>query len=226
MLALISPLISVYLAIIKALSIKRNVLFVVARPFGGFGALPVISALPVSYTHLVIQRFINRGENPDDLFQVGCIGLIKAVDNFDLSQNVRFSTYAVPMIIGEVRRYMRDNNSIRVSRSLRDVAYKALQTRDHLAAEAGREPTVNQIAKAMDLPVEEVVFALDAIADPVSLFEPIYNDGGDPIFVMDERSGAAMYPETFGSVLPCKRNLLLTYSIQISMTSICMDERV
>jgi RNA polymerase sporulation-specific sigma factor len=134
----------------------------------------------------VIQRFINRGENPDDLFQVGCIGLIKAVDNFDLSQNVRFSTYAVPMIIGEVRRYMRDNNSIRVSRSLRDVAYKALQTRDHLAAEAGREPTVNQIAKAMDLPVEEVVFALDAIADPVSLFEPIYNDGGDPIFVMDQ----------------------------------------
>jgi len=134
----------------------------------------------------VIQRFINRGENPDDLFQVGCIGLIKAVDNFDLGQNVRFSTYAVPMIIGEVRRYMRDNNSIRVSRSLRDVAYKALQARDKLAAESGREPSVNEIAKAMDLPVEEVVFALDAIADPVSLFEPIYNDGGDPIYVMDQ----------------------------------------
>ncbi len=134
----------------------------------------------------VIQRFINRGENPDDLFQVGCIGLIKAVDNFDLGQNVRFSTYAVPMIIGEVRRYMRDNNSIRVSRSLRDVAYKALQARDKLASESGREPSVNEIAKAMDLPVEEVVFALDAITDPVSLFEPIYNDGGDPIYVMDQ----------------------------------------
>ncbi len=134
----------------------------------------------------VIQRFINRGENPDDLFQVGCIGLIKAVDNFDLKHEVRFSTYAVPMIIGEIRRYMRDNNTIRVSRSLRDMAYKALQARDRLAADQGREPSIKEIADTLGQPVEEVVFAMDAIADPVSLFEPIYNDGGDPIFVMDQ----------------------------------------
>jgi len=134
----------------------------------------------------VIQRFNNRGENADDLFQVGCIGLIKAIDNFDLSQNVRLSTYAVPMIIGEIRRYLRDNNSIRVSRSLRDIAYKALQARDRLAVEYNKEPTIEQIAKAIELPVEEIVFALDAIQDPVSLFEPIYHDGGDPIYVMDQ----------------------------------------
>ncbi|WP_315118062.1 RNA polymerase sporulation sigma factor SigG [uncultured Clostridium sp.] len=136
----------------------------------------------------VIQRFNNRGENVDDLFQVGCIGLIKAIDNFDLSQNVKFSTYAVPMIIGEIRRYLRDNNSIRVSRSLRDIAYKALQVRDRLISENNKEPTVSEIAKELDIPREEVVFALDAIQDPVSLFEPIYNDGGDAIFVMDQIS--------------------------------------
>ncbi|MBU5484963.1 RNA polymerase sporulation sigma factor SigG [Clostridium sp. MSJ-11] len=136
----------------------------------------------------VIQRFNNRGENVDDLFQVGCIGLIKAIDNFDLSQNVKFSTYAVPMIIGEIRRYLRDNNSIRVSRSLRDIAYKALQVRDRLIAENNKEPTVAEIAKELEIPREEVVFALDAIQDPVSLFEPIYNDGGDAIFVMDQIS--------------------------------------
>jgi len=134
----------------------------------------------------VIQRFINRGENLDDLFQVGCIGLIKATDNFDLGQNVRFSTYAVPMIIGEIRRYLRDNNSIRVSRSIRDVAYKALQARERLVSSHGRDPSVNEVAKEMDLPPEDVLFALDAIAEPISLFEPIYNDGGDPIFVMDQ----------------------------------------
>ncbi|MDR2505412.1 MAG: RNA polymerase sporulation sigma factor SigG [Oscillospiraceae bacterium] len=134
----------------------------------------------------VIQRFGNRGENVDDLFQVGCIGLIKALDNFDVSQNVRFSTYAVPMIIGEIRRYLRDNNSIHVSRSLRDMAYKALQTRDKLSAELGREPNVTEIAKRMDLQREEVVQALEAIQDPVSLFEPVFNDGGDAIFVMDQ----------------------------------------
>jgi len=134
----------------------------------------------------VIQRFNNRGENADDLFQVGCIGLIKAIDNFDLSQNVRLSTYAVPMIIGEIRRYLRDNNSIRVSRSLRDIAYKALQARDRLSVECNKEPTIEQIAKAIELPVEDIVFALDAIQDPVSLFEPIYHDGGDPIYVMDQ----------------------------------------
>ncbi len=134
----------------------------------------------------VIQRFSNRGESVDDLFQVGCIGLIKSIDNFDLSQNVRFSTYAVPMIIGEIRRYLRDNNPIRVSRSLRDVAYKALQMRDHLAGSFSREPTVAEIAAELKLPREEVVFALDAISDPVSLFEPIFNDGGDPVYVVDQ----------------------------------------
>lgn len=136
----------------------------------------------------VIQRFNNRGENADDLFQVGCIGLIKAIDNFDLSQNVKFSTYAVPMIIGEIRRYLRDNNSIRVSRSLRDIAYRALQARDKLIREDNKEPTVSQIAKELELPREEVVFALDAIQDPISLFDPIYHDGGDAIYVMDQIS--------------------------------------
>ncbi|MDR0898439.1 MAG: RNA polymerase sporulation sigma factor SigG [Oscillospiraceae bacterium] len=134
----------------------------------------------------VIQRFHNRGENADDLFQVGCIGLMKALDNFDVTQNVRFSTYAVPMIIGEIRRYLRDNNAIRVSRSLRDTAYKALQARDKLAAQTGREPTLAELAEAMSLPREDVVFALEAIQDPISLFEPIYNDGGDAVYVMDQ----------------------------------------
>ncbi len=136
----------------------------------------------------VIQRFANRGENPDDLFQVGCIGLIKAIDNFDLTQNVQFSTYAVPMIIGEIRRYLRDNNSIRVSRSLRDIAYKALKAKESLTAKNGKEPTVSEIAKELDLPKEDVVLALDSIQDPVSLFEPVYNDGTDAIYVMDQVS--------------------------------------
>lgn len=136
----------------------------------------------------VIQRFNNRGEYVDDLFQVGCIGLIKAIDNFDLSQNVRFSTYAVPMIIGEIRRYLRDNNSIRVSRSLRDIAYKALQVRDKLINKNNKEPNISEIARELKIPREEIVFALDAIQDPISLFEPIYHDGGDAIFVMDQIS--------------------------------------
>lgn len=134
----------------------------------------------------VIQRFTNRGEYVDDLFQVGCIGLIKAIDNFDLGQNVKFSTYAVPMIIGEIRRYLRDNNSIRVSRSLRDIAYKALQVRDSLTYKHSKEPTISEIAQELKIPREEIVFALDAIQEPVSLFEPIYHDSGDPIFVMDQ----------------------------------------
>jgi RNA polymerase sporulation-specific sigma factor len=134
----------------------------------------------------VIQRFNHRSESVDDLFQVGCIGLMKSIDNFDLSQNVRFSTYAVPMIIGEIRRYLRDNNPIRVSRSLRDMAYKALQAKERFVAKHSKEPTTVELAKILDLPVEDVVFALDAIQDPVSLFEPIYSDGGDPIFVMDQ----------------------------------------
>lgn len=136
----------------------------------------------------VIQRFNNRGENADDLFQVGCIGLIKSIDNFDIKQNVKFSTYAVPMIIGEIRRYLRDNNSIRVSRSLRDIAYRALQVRDKMIADNNKEPTVSEIAEELKISREEVVFALDAIQDPVSLFEPIYHDGGDAIYVMDQIS--------------------------------------
>jgi len=134
----------------------------------------------------VVQRFNNRGEYIDDLFQVGCIGLMKAIDNFDLSQNVKFSTYAVPMIIGEIRRYLRDNNSIRVSRSLRDIAYKALQVRDSLVNRNSKEPSLNEIADELSIPREELVFALDAIQEPISLFEPIYHDGGDPIHVMDQ----------------------------------------
>ena len=134
----------------------------------------------------VIQRFNNRGEPVDDLFQVGCIGLMKAIDNFDLGQNVRFSTYAVPMVIGEIRRYLRDNNPIRVSRSLRDLAYKALQVRDHLTHRLGREPRVQEISAELGAPYEDVLFALDSIQEPVSLFEPIYEDGGDPIYVMDQ----------------------------------------
>ena len=134
----------------------------------------------------VIQRFSSRGENADDLFQVGCVGLIKAIDNFDITQPVRFSTYGVPMIIGEIRRYLRDNSAIRVSRSMRDTAYRVLQVRDRFLAENQREPTVEQIAKELDIPREEVVFAMDAIVDPVSLYEPVYSDGGDAICVMDQ----------------------------------------
>ena len=134
----------------------------------------------------VIQRFQTRGENPDDLFQVGVIGLIKAIDHFDSSLDVRFSTYGVPMIIGEVRRYLRDNNSVRVSRSLRDTAYHAMQVKEKLTSELNREPTVEEIAEKMSLRKEDVVLALEAIVDPVSLYEPLFSDGGDTIYVMDQ----------------------------------------
>ena len=134
----------------------------------------------------VVQRFTNRGENPDDLFQVGCIGLIKAIDNFDVSQNVRFSTYAVPMIIGEIRRYLRDNNAVRVSRSMRDTAYHAMQVKEKLLSDLGRDPTVEEIAKEMGRSKEDVVLALESIVEPVSLYEPVYSDGGDTIYVMDQ----------------------------------------
>ncbi|MBQ1228401.1 MAG: RNA polymerase sporulation sigma factor SigG [Firmicutes bacterium] len=134
----------------------------------------------------VIQRFSNRGENPDDLFQVGCIGLIKALDNFDMSHGVKFSTYAVPMIIGEIRRYLRDNNSIRVSRSLRDLAYKALQARENLANQLLREPTIMEIAAEVGAEREDVVLAMESIQEPVSLFEPVFHDDGDAIYVMDQ----------------------------------------
>ena len=134
----------------------------------------------------VVQRFSNRGENADDLFQVGCIGLMKAIDNFDTTLGVRFSTYAVPMIIGEIRRYLRDNNAIRVSRSLRDIAYKAMQARERMSVTLGREPTVAEIAKELDVKQEDVVMALDAIQEPMSLNEPIYHDNGDALYVMDQ----------------------------------------
>jgi len=134
----------------------------------------------------VIQRFAGRGENPDDLFQVGCIGLIKAIDNFDITQNVRFSTYGVPMIIGEIRRYLRDNNSLRISRSVRDLAYRAMQVKEQLTADTQREPTVEEIAQVLDVPREDVVMALESVVEPVSLYEPVYADGGDTIYVMDQ----------------------------------------
>ena len=134
----------------------------------------------------VIKKFSNRGENIDDIFQVGVIGLIKAINNFDVNQGVKLSTYAVPMIIGEIRRYLRDYNSIRVSRSLRDIAYKALQAKEFLTNKNLKEPTIEEISKEIGVPKEEITFALDAIQEPISLFEPVYNDGSDAIFVMDQ----------------------------------------
>ena len=134
----------------------------------------------------VIQRFDKRGENPDDLFQVGCIGLIKAISNFDPDKQVRFSTYGVPMIAGEVRRYLRDNSAIRVSRSIRDVAYRVLQCKEARTAQMGREPTLEEISRELDIPIEDVSQALDAVCAPVSLYDPVYADGGDPLTVMDQ----------------------------------------
>lgn len=134
----------------------------------------------------VIQRFTGRGENLDDLFQVGCIGLMKSIDNFDISQNVRFSTYAVPMIIGEIRRYLRDNSAIRVSRSIKDTAYKAMQVKEKLTAKNQKEPTVEEIAKELEISPEEVVVALESVVNPVSLYDPVYSDGGDTIYVLDQ----------------------------------------
>ena len=134
----------------------------------------------------VIQKFSNRGENVDDLFQVGCIGLIKAIDNFNVELDVRFSTYGVPMIVGEIRRYLRDNSALRVSRAMRDTAYKVLQAKEAYMAEHQREPTIEQIAKILDMKREDIVFALDAITDPISLYEPVYSDSGDALCVMDQ----------------------------------------
>ncbi|WP_407647287.1 RNA polymerase sporulation sigma factor SigG [Gracilibacillus oryzae] len=155
----------------------------------------------------VIQRFNNRGEYGDDLFQVGCIGLLKSIDNFDLGQNVKFSTYAVPMIIGEIRRYLRDNNPIRVSRSLRDIAYKALHAREKLMSETSKDPSPMEIANELDVPVTDVIFALDAIQDPVSLFEPIFNDGGDPIYVMDQVSDDSVKDNDWINYLSIKEGM-------------------
>ena len=134
----------------------------------------------------VVQKFSNRGENLDDLFQVGCIGLMKAIDNFNPELDVRFSTYGVPMIVGEIRRFLRDNNAIRVSRSMRDMAYRAMQTKEQFIHEFGKEPTIEQIARRMECKKEEVVLALESVVDPVSLYEPVYSDGGDTIYVMDQ----------------------------------------
>ena len=134
----------------------------------------------------VLQKFTGRGENMDDLFQVGCVGLIKAIDNFDVRQNVRFSTYGVPMIAGEIRRYLRDNSAIRVSRSIRDTAYRVLQVKEKLTGENGREPSVEEIAEKLGIRREDVVFAMDAVCDPVSLYEPVYSDGGESVCVMDQ----------------------------------------
>ncbi len=134
----------------------------------------------------VIQKFTNRGENMDDLFQIGCIGLIKAIDNFDPVHEVKFSTYAVPMIIGEIRRHLRDNNPVRVSRSIKDVAYKAMQVKEKLILKNQKEPTVEQIAAELQMPIEEVVLALESIVEPVSLFESVYSDGGDSVYVLDQ----------------------------------------
>ncbi len=165
----------------------------------------------------VIQRFTNRGENLDDLFQVGCIGLMKAIDNFDMSQNVRFSTYAVPMIIGEIRRYLRDNNSVRVSRSMRDTAYHAMQVKERLQNELHRDPTIEEIAKELGLDVPDVVIALESIVEPVSLYEPVYSDGGDTIYVMDQVSGydsdtdwldEIMIKETIKGLSPREKKIL------------------
>ena len=144
----------------------------------------------------VIQKFSSRGENADDLFQVGCVGLIKAIDNFDLSVGVKFSTYAVPMIIGEIRRYLRDYNAIRVSRSVKDTAYKALSAKEELIKETGREPTVAEIAKRIDSTEKAVNYALDAIQDPLSLYEPVFHDGGETLFVMDQISDEKVLDES------------------------------
>ena len=155
----------------------------------------------------VIQRFAGRGESVDDLFQVGCVGLIKAIDNFDISQPVKFSTYGVPMIVGEIRRYLRDNSAIRVSRSMRDTAYRILQVRDRFLTENQREPTVEQIAKELNIPREEVVFAMDAIVAPVSLYEPVYSDGGDAICVMDQVSDNRNNDENWTDLIALKEAL-------------------
>ena len=143
----------------------------------------------------IIQRFTNRNENLDDLFQVGCIGLVKAVDNFNLELDVKFSTYAVPMIIGEIRRYLRDNNSIRISRSTRDMAYRSLQAREELIAEKEREPTADEIAAKLGEPREAVVRAMEAIIEPISLYEPVYSENGDSLYVMDQLSDSASSDE-------------------------------
>lgn len=154
----------------------------------------------------VVQRFTNRGESMDDLFQVGCIGLMKAIDNFDISLNLRFSTYAVPMVIGEIRRYLRDNSSLRVSRSMKDTAYKAMQAKEALQNKWNREPSIEEIAAQMKVPAHEVVIALESIVEPVSLYEPVYSEGGDTIYVCDQL-GDKNSDENWVNILSLKQQL-------------------
>lgn len=183
---------------------EMRILFVRLQEHGELAAREELINGNLRLVLSVIKRFNNRGEYVDDLFQVGCIGLMKSIDNFDLGHNVRFSTYAVPMIIGEIRRYLRDNNPIRVSRSLRDTAYQALRVRESLISKTSKEPTPMEIAEEMGVSHSEIVFALDAIQDPVSLYEPIYNDGGDPIFVMDQISDEKNKEDTWDDKLSLK----------------------
>jgi len=156
----------------------------------------------------VVQRFSGRGENIDDLFQVGCVGLIKSIDNFDTSLNVQFSTYAVPMIIGEIRRYLRDNNPIRVSRSIRDLAYKVLQLKEAKVKENQKEPTIDEIAKDLNVAREDIVFALDAIQEPMSLQEPVYNDGADSLYLMDQVQDSKNTDESWTNNLSISQAML------------------
>ncbi len=182
----------------------------------------------------VTQRFSGRGENPDDLFQVGCIGLMKAIDHFDTGQNVRFSTYAVPMILGEIRRYLRDNSAVRVSRSLKDIAYRAMQTKERMLGENRREPTVEEIAAEMGVPKEDVVLALEAIVEPISLYEPVYSDGGDTLFVMDQLrdrtddgnwEGRVAFRDAVAKLSPRERNILYL-RFQVGKTQVEVAEEI
>ncbi|MDD3244158.1 MAG: RNA polymerase sporulation sigma factor SigG [Eubacteriales bacterium] len=184
----------------SSLPVMKNARMMELIPLAHEGDLDARTAIIQGNLRLVlsvIQRFSNRGEAADDLFQVGCVGLMKAIDRFDVSQGVRFSTYAVPMIMGELRRYLRDSTKVRVTRSLRDLAYKALQARDALLEEHHREPTITEIAEKMGAEREEIVFALEAIQEPVSLYEPIYNDSGDAIYVMDQIRDTTVSDETW-----------------------------
>ena len=171
---------------LKVLSEAEKIRLLKAMQAGDRGAREKLIEGNLRLVLSVIQRFTQRGENLDDLFQVGCIGLMKSIDNFDISQNVRFSTYAVPMIVGEIRRYLRDNNAIRISRSMRDTAYRAMQAKEQLIRETQKDPTVEQIAERIGLPREDVVLALESIVEPVSLYEPVYSDSGDTLYVMDQ----------------------------------------
>ena len=171
---------------LKVLSEAEKIRLLKAMQAGDRGAREKLIEGNLRLVLSVIQRFTQRGENLDDLFQIGCIGLMKSIDNFDISQNVRFSTYAVPMIVGEIRRYLRDNNAIRISRSMRDTAYRAMQAKEQLIRETQKEPTVEQIAERIGLPREDVVLALESIVEPVSLYEPVYSDSGDTLYVMDQ----------------------------------------